>query len=97
MAVISGAVLFSATVMVEETVQPEVNVAVTMYCPPAFTDGFCRADVNPLGPVHAQVDTVLLAVADNCAVEVQVTLPDTVGVTVVVPALLPLTFILSKK
>ena len=96
-AVMLGAVLFSVTVVVAVTVQPEARVAVTTYCPPAFTTGFCRVEVKLLGPVHAQEDTVLLAVADNCADAVQVTVPFTEGVMVVVPALLPVSFTLSKK
>ena len=96
LAVISGAVLFSGTVMVAEAAQPEARVAVTTYCPPALTAGFCIEEVNPLGPVQAQLLTELLAVADNCADAVQVTVPFTVGVMVVVPELLPVTFTLSK-
>ena len=95
-AVISGAVLFSATVIVPDAVQPEDKVAVTIYCPPAFTTGFCAALVKPLGPVHAHAVTVPLAVADNCAVAVQVTVPLTEGVTVTEPALVPVSFMLSK-
>ena len=98
-AVISGAVLFSGTVIVAEAEQPEARVAVTTYCPPALTAGFCTEEVNPLGPVQAQLLTELLAVADNCAVAVQVTVPFTEGVTETVPllALVPVTLILSKK
>ena len=96
-AVMSGAVLFSVTVVVADTVQPEERVAVTIYWPPALTVGFCREEVKLFGPVQAQADTVLLAVADNCAVAVQVTVPVTEGVTVAVPAVLPLTLMLSKK
>jgi hypothetical protein len=93
----SGVVLFSDTVVVADTAHPEDRVAVTIYCPPAFTTGFCRALVKPLGPVHDQAVTELLAVADNWAVAVQVTVPVTVGVTVEVPALEPVTLMLSKK
>ena len=96
-AAMSGGVLFSGTLMVPDAVQPEENVAVTMYCPPALTTGFCAEEVKPLGPVHDQAVTVPVAVADNCAVAVQVTVPLTAGVTVVVPALLPGNFILSKN
>ena len=98
-AVISGGVLFSGTVMVPDTVHPDDKVAVTTYCPPAFTTGFCVALVKPLGPVHDHADTAPLAVADNCAVAVQVTVPFTDGVMVTVPVLvgMPVTLILSKK
>src|SRR5688572_32872487 len=93
---ISGGVLFSGTVMVDDAVQPEDKVAVTIYCPPAFTTGFCWALVKPLGPVHDQAVTEPVAVADNCAVAIQVTVPLTDGVMVTEPALEPATFILSK-
>ena len=98
-AVISGGVLFSGTVIVAEAAQPEDKVAVTIYCPPAFTTGFCWALVKPLGPAHDQAETVLLAVADNCAVDTQVNVPFTAGVTVTVPVLevVPVALILSKK
>jgi hypothetical protein len=39
-AVMSGAVLFSETVVVADTAHPEDRVAVTIYCPPALTTGF---------------------------------------------------------
>src|SRR5687768_8987544 len=95
-AVIFGAVLFSGTVMVADAAQPEDNVAVTIYCPPAFTTGFCAALVKPFGPVHDQAVTVPVAVADNCAVLIQVTVPLTDGVMVTEPALAPVSFMLSK-
>ena len=84
--------------MVADAAQPVARVAVTTYCPPVLTAGFCIEEVNPLGPVQAQLLTELLAVADSWAVAVQVTVPFTEGVTVTVPllAVVPVTLILSK-
>ena len=52
-AIISGAVLFSGTVIEAVVVQPPEMVPVTMYKPPLLMTGFCSDEVNPLGPVHA--------------------------------------------
>ena len=52
-AVISGAVLFSGTVAVADTVQPPGKVAVTVYVPPALTEGFCKVEVKLFGPAQA--------------------------------------------
>ena len=92
-AVISGAVLFSVTVMEEDAIQPEVKVAFTVYCPPVLTAGFWIEEVKLLGPVHDQALTVLPAVADNCAGPEHVTAP----VTEAVAAFLPFTLMLPKR
>ena len=87
--------MFSVTVTGAETEQPPDKVAVTTYCPPALTTGFCDAEVYPLGPVQEYAVAVLVVVANSCAVLLQVTVPVT-EVLIFVLEPVPVSLTLSK-